>query len=192
MNIIEETFQPEFKILENNLELSHHLLESKLASGSISDNNEYNLPMMIIYWKVLKLYKGMIVLCKEGFGEEASVLLRSIIEMVINYFYLVEDPVKRGLQYRRYYHVSLRESIIKARKYAQECVPKDIDLCQEEFVHDEAIKELDEKISKIDSSYDRIKQQKEFDARGLWSGKPLAEMVNELDHIVFMSMIVKA
>lgn len=175
---IESKYSQQFLVVEELLQLGRDIFREKISNETIKDDNEYNLPMLMIYTRFLKSNAALIDLCRSGFGEDAGTILRTMLEQVLNFFYLSKDPSRNGLLYMRSQLVTRLESHRKLRRLAPEAMQEEFDWMVDEVKTEEALKARDEEIFKIDNTYDKDLQKK-ADALGRWSGKSLRQMADE-------------
>ena len=64
----------------------------------------YEYVMSLLFSKAFKTYKGISILCKEGYGQDAGILLRSLFEIYVNIAYISKD--KSEERAKRYYEYS--------------------------------------------------------------------------------------
>ncbi len=179
MDEIQVQTQQILALLKKIINLGETLFDEKLSKGELKSDNEYNLPLLIIYFKGMKTAKAIHLLCSEDFGEDAGSLMRSLLESRINFSYLIKEPKKNGLLYRRYGVVERLATHELIRNIAANLGEDSFDWMVDETAHMEASKELDEKLRQIDTDYGK-KKQKEFDCVHRWSGKSLRKMAKEI------------
>src|SRR3989344_1823645 len=122
--------------------------------------------------KAYKTHSAIMLLCKEGFGEDASVLNRTIFELLITLLYILKDPTaERAYRYYAFDWV-LREKMFK---YAEQ--------------KPELLLQLEQRALKPkggDVSIDEVKKmaeevQRKYSYKGYnWSDKSLGEMAEEV------------
>lgn len=178
MDEIQVQRQQILDLLKKIINLGETLFDEKLSKGELKNDNEYNLPLLIIYFKSIKTGKAIHLLCSENFGEDAGNLARSLLESIINFNYLTKEPKKYGLLYRRYAVVERLTTHELIRNIAANLGEDSFDWMVDETAYKEAFKELEEKLCQTDIHYDK-KKQKEFDNIHRWSGKSLREMAKD-------------
>ncbi len=110
-----------------------------------------------------KTFSAILILCQRGFGEDAAVLCRSLVENVVNFLYIRQDPAERADLYLEYEYV-LRHTYVEML-----AATGSLDGLA---VRDEnARKELRE-------LYESVK--KRYPNRHLWSGKSLRVMADDV------------
>lgn len=175
----ESKYLQQLVVVEELLELARDIFREKISNETIKNDDEYSLPMLMIYTRFLKSNAALINLCRSGFGEDAGTILRTMIEQLLNFFYIAKDPRRNGLLYMRNQLVTRLEGHRKLRRLAPEAMQEEFDWMVDEVKTEEELKALDEEILKIDKTYDKD-LQKRADALGQWSGKSLRKMADDL------------
>jgi hypothetical protein len=113
--------------------------------------------------KCLKSFLAIEHLIKLGFHQDTLVLLRSMLESMINLFYISEDPVERAERFVRYVEVESRRFL-----YVSKEVYGEISLLSG---HDSRIKEIEEAVCSFKSEYDPDSRKP-----STWSGITIFDM----------------
>ena len=120
----------------------------------------------IVFFFFIKSYltfKAIYILCKNGLGLDAGILLRSLLENVITLSYIVQDKEKRSQLY-------LKHSLV-ARKNLLDLIKKD----SEWF---EPMKDrLEKKEKEILQGYESVKN--DYPNKYRWSNKTIMQMADE-------------
>lgn len=179
MAAMEEKYQEQLDAVQNVIDFASQLLSEKIADGEIRAENEYNLPLCLIYVRSLKTAQALHLCCREGYGEDASILLRTLIESLINFFYITAAPEKNGALYNRFALATRLEQHKRLRDHAPSARISEFDWILDETKTMEALKEYNEKLKQMDTHFD-AKHQETCDKRGWWSGKAPRQMAEEL------------
>jgi hypothetical protein len=112
--------------------------------------------------KAFKTYVAIFLLCKNGAGQDAEILLRSLIEILINVKYLLKaDSITRADMYIRYFDFK---------------TARDIKILKDD-------PRIGAKIKEYEEEYDKKKEEfvEKYDPKNKnsWSGKSVAEMAEE-------------
>ncbi len=83
-NLVEIKFQ---KLFDLNHRL--HKLINKIADTQAIPENDLNVVSGFFMAKTMKTHMAVIELCREGYGEDARSLIRSLFENMVNFQYLV-------------------------------------------------------------------------------------------------------
>lgn len=139
----------------------------------IKDDSDYEYVMSLLFSKAFKTYKGINILCKEGYGQDAGILLRSLFEIYVNVAYILkDDSEKRAKRYYEYSYIARKRSV---------------ELFDEHRLGEKGFKGAEEAIQKnkeeIYESYNRVKnnyideERKKDEFR--WSGKSIKKMARD-------------
>lgn len=134
------------------------------------EDSIYEYVIGLLFGKAFKTYKSINILCKEGYGQDAGILLRSLFEIYVSIAYISKDePEKRA---KRYYDYSSIE-----RKHLVELFDR-YELKEKGFKNaGEAIKRNREEIYRL---YDEVKNNYKNEKGKIdefrWSGKSIKEM----------------
>lgn len=82
-------------LLKFNKEL-HDLVEAKLQSD-INDENNKAFFTAFALGKAFKTYEAVGLLCRNGYGEDAFMLARTLFELMVTTVYILQDPTEDRL-----------------------------------------------------------------------------------------------
>lgn len=122
--------------------------------------------------KAYKTHGAILLLCKEGYGEDSSVLVRTLFELMVNLMYVLKDPTdERAYRYYAYDWV-LRDKMINAIEHT----PEMMSLIEQREMHPKPGDETSKKI------HDMAKQANDkYKYKGTsWSDKSIKEMAEEV------------
>jgi len=72
----------------------------------------YEYVIGLLFGKALKTYKSINILCKEGYGQDAGILLRSLFEIYVSIAYISKDePEKRAKRYYDYSYIERKHLV---------------------------------------------------------------------------------
>ena len=72
----------------------------------------YEYVMSLLFSKAFKTYKGISILCKEGYGQDAGILLRSLFEIYVNIAYISKSKSeKRSKRYYEYSYIKKKHLV---------------------------------------------------------------------------------
>ncbi len=109
-----------FKYFQFLNEVGDTLYKAFTSIKQIDGRNEnellYKNVVNILSMKGLKTLRAIQCLLNSGYIEDASILLRSLIEILVTLKYIRKDPEKYANLYSEYRHVSAKRKIKKAKK----------------------------------------------------------------------------
>ena len=79
----------------------HKLAETQLQM-EISDDSNKSFFEAFVLGKAFKTYEAILLLCRNGYGEDAFMLARSLFELMVTNSYILQDPTEDMLM--RYMH----------------------------------------------------------------------------------------
>ena len=158
------------KLLEFNYSLRKCIEEIIDKEYKISDDKKMFTAFCL--GKAYKTQGAILFLCKNGFGQDASILLRSIVDILITLLYIKKDPTNNRMQRYFDYDWVLRKTMF--------------DYCK---TKPEIMKQLEDRGTKIDLTRDSIEtiekeakqaQDKHNYAYGRWSAHTTKQMAEEV------------
>ena len=151
-----------FKELEHLNDYLDNILDNRLMAGF-----SYSIPKELfttfVIAKSRKTHEAITLLCKNGFGEDAFMLSRTLFELLIIFLYILKDTKNRLARYIKYDHVT-RE---KLYNYIS---------TKPEFLRDE--RATPEVIQQIHDAYKEVKD--DYEKPFTWSDKTIGEMSKEV------------
>jgi len=135
----------------------------------------YQRIFLFIVTRSIKTYASILVLCKAGYGQDVSTLLRSLLENLVTAKYIIHDPSTADEKARRF--VAYKWVIFKRQLPEQEKMFR--------TANSEQKNELYEKKQKIQKKVDEFKvnfQITSDKALITWSGKSIRDMAKKVDH----------
>ena len=112
--------------------------------------------------KSLKTYRAIMLLCLHGYGEDASILLRSLMESAVHLSYISADPENRSRLFAEYDHILRKRFLDDALRMG--LIPED---------------RVKEERREILASYREV--ERNYPDKLSWSGKSIKEMARESD-----------
>jgi hypothetical protein len=94
--------QPYYPLL---VQLNYDLLgevKRLLLRASIDQNNTYASLVSFFAGKTCKTHEAIVILTERGYGQDAGILLRSLVNLVINAYWIARDPAVRLERYMDY------------------------------------------------------------------------------------------
>lgn len=135
----------------------------------------YQRIFLFIVTRSIKTYASILVLCKAGYGQDVSTLLRSLLENLVTAKYIIHDPLTADEKARRF--VAYKWVIFKRQLPEQEKMFRS--------ANSEQKNELFEKKQKIQKKVDEFKVNFHITsdkALITWSGKSIRDMAKKVDH----------
>lgn len=134
--------------------------------------------------KAFKTSKASLHLCRLGYGEDAAILIRTLLDMAVNYIYLLKD--KTGKRIIRYFEYDWYQRGSMYKKYGA---------TKDEIVYEIKRRELNPgphaaTLEDILHQYDRVKKEYGFTDKG-WSDKNLADMAREVGMLELYKSVFK-
>lgn len=76
------------------------------------EDSIYEYVIGFLFGKAFKTYKSINVLCKEGYGQDAGILLRSLFEIYVSVAYISKDePEKKAKRYYDYSYIERKHLV---------------------------------------------------------------------------------
>lgn len=126
-----EEFKKELSVFEDNLYAHHKTLfdlnaeffrrlsaavDEKMNEVSIESDTEWS--MNFLFYRSYRLFWTNLVLCEKGFGTEACILLRSLMEVVVNMSWISQrNAEERAKLYRSYADIARKHLYDKYDKH---------------------------------------------------------------------------
>lgn len=122
--------------------------------------------------KAYKTYSAVLLLCQEGYGEDASVLNRTIFELLVTLLYILKDPTdERAYRYYAFDWI-LRDKMFKYAEQKPELLLQLEQRALKPKTGDVSMSEVKEMAKKVQEKY----RYKGYN----WSDKSLADMAEEV------------
>lgn len=87
----------------------HNLVDTQLQFD-ISDKNNKSFFVAFVIGKAYKTYEAIILLCKNGYGEDAFMLARTLFELMVTAVYILQDESEdRLMRYMNYDWVTRKQ-----------------------------------------------------------------------------------
>lgn len=126
--------------------------------------------------KAYKTHLSILTLCKQGYGEDAAILARSLYELMINLIYILNDSSGERLKRYASYDWIIRQQIYEYAK----TVPEMVKMIEERGIDprpgDETPKDIAEQAKECKEKYN-------FRSYGGWSDKSIAKMAEEVGRV---------
>ena len=166
--------QENIKVLLDFNNKLKNIIEPKLQE-SIYDKNSKSFFIAFVFGKAYKTHDAILLLCKNGFGEDAFMLSRVLFELMVTSIYILNDESgKRFERYVEYDWVTRKKlyDYIFNNKYLLTKLNKKID----------GIKHKKEDLEEINKEYQWVKNKYKYKNLG-WSDKNIKEMAKEIGRI---------
>lgn len=162
------------------------ILRKRLLNGSVRNDNNFNVPILLLVTLFLKSSKAIIIVCALGLGEEAMSLFRTTIELFINIAYITKKPELNALRFKRFACVSQLRAHKVIKKHSPDVRNSHFDWMVDEVEFFEMQKEFDDRILLLDKALRqekatemrraRVVVRKKFEAnvRRTWGGGRMA------------------
>jgi len=174
MRKIEWVFQEGiFSEFKEPLVLCFKLLEITPSTEKVSIENPWHAFLLNTLAKAQKSFWAILSLCERGFGEDAQILVRSLLEQAIAVKFIRLDTEKRLWDYIDY-EVALKEKFLEEKQDSRKVLGSDFNakaLRQD-------IKEQKESISSEGRDPDRFRTTNNK-VRNNWSGKGIETMAKK-------------
>lgn len=108
----------------------HQLAESSLQSYKSFTSNHYQGSLVLIFGRAYKCYDSIRRLCEIALCEDAGVLLRSLLNLMVVTRWISQDPQTRAKRYFDWYWVSQNTY---AQKFPGHVLPKRLLIIQKHF-----------------------------------------------------------
>ena len=109
----------------DQIKLNSRLLD--LVDSAIENINKRNMLaqslglfkgiLLVLFARCRKQFRAVQILCKEGYGEDACLILRSMINALIDISYIKTDPLKLAKRYARYDYIIKKKKLNILNKY---------------------------------------------------------------------------
>jgi len=160
-------------LLSFNEEL--RILADKMLDRTVKLEGPRDMFASFAIGKCYKTHAAILLLCRQGYGEDASVLARSLFDLLINLLYILADKNdERAYRYFRYDWV-LRKKMFEYAKGKPEIIDKIQQRANNPLPNDVTIKEVEEQTKLVQKMY-------KYSNNG-WSDKSLHDMALEVDRI---------
>lgn len=153
------------------VQLNYDLLrevKAALLRAHIDQNNSYASLVSFFAGKACKNHEAIVILAERGYGQDAGILLRSLVNLVINAYCLANGPVTRLERYMDY------DWILRSQAAG---VPRSADALARLTPEIRASRAA--LVAEIEKKAREAKQKHRYDNRG-WSGKNIRDMAKEV------------
>ncbi len=142
------------------------LVQTKAASIESLELTPENAFIAILIAKVIKTHNAILILCKERYGEDATVLVRSLLEALIDVSYIFNEKTReRTIRYMEY------SWIIKKQYLESLCSHPEFNGYVEGQIHTMEDNKIKEEAARV---------QKKYNYKKGWSDKNRWEMAKEI------------
>lgn len=151
----------------------HDLVEGKLQQD-ITDGNDKDFFMAFIIGKAFKTYEATWLLCRSGYGEDAFMLSRTLLELMVTASYVLQDDTEDRLM--RY----MSHDWVTRKKMYDYVATKD-----------ELLAELNKEIesgnrkntlAEVEEEYKKVMEKYKY-KNGTWSDKNIKGMCEAIDRV---------
>lgn len=153
------------------------LLADKITNTRIFVNEQKGHYLAIAYGKGFKTFSAILLLCRNGYGQDGLVLSRTLFELTVNTFFIFIDPTNKTIDRYFAYQAVLRK---KAIQYHQ----KDKKLNEILIKEFELKAKKGETIESVLNEAEKMQEKYNF-SNNKWSKHDLAYMSKEvgLEHM---------
>lgn len=151
-------------------------LTKKMRLHTLDIREEKAWPLLYLIIQAINLHEAIGLLISKGFGPEAGILLRSMLEVTINVMWICKDPEIRLARYADYrffaieQYRDLGERLIKEANWST--------AIRERW--DKKSKQREKENTLVKKEAESVKDQYGFKKRNHWSGMSLKNMANEV------------
>jgi hypothetical protein len=177
MNKLQDLHKEEFDLATRFVNSYAAMMEERRGPNAINSDKLYDRHLMVLLGRSLKSLQAILNLCMNGFGEDAGILLRAVVEATITFCYICMNPEKNGLLYQRYEFITELEGYEKLKRLQPVYDEQEIESKKEECR--EAIADTESKLTAMDSTLSASKL-KDDDRMHRWSGKSIRGMAKDL------------
>ncbi|HLD96495.1 MAG TPA: DUF5677 domain-containing protein [Patescibacteria group bacterium] len=165
-SLVKEKYKELFNLNEQAVNLIHNLWDK----NPIKISNLLEGLAAAYLGKCYKTHRATLLLCKDGFGEDALILCRGMFHLIVNFLYIQKDDT--GQRVTRYmdYEWVVRRDTLEAVK-------------QGNPVNDYIRKRLAEEAEVVKEIYEnavKVEQKWGYERRLAWSDKSIEGMANEV------------
>jgi hypothetical protein len=114
-------------------------------------------------------YRALLTLLREGLEHEALVLLRSLVEALINLMYIAKDPHQRARLYLEYDFVARHRVLGALRRHGRS---------ESGAVYRRILESSPDKANELTAEYQRVKPH--YKNEYLWSGQSISQMAESV------------
>lgn len=153
--------QPYYPLLvQLNCDLLREI-KGPLLRASIDQNNTYASLVSFFAGKACKTHEAIVILAERGYGQDAGILLRGLVNLVINAYWIAKDPAARSERYIDYDWILRLQSA---------------DIARSADALARLTPEMNYQIAALDVEIEKkaqeAKQKHHYDRQG-WSGTPI-------------------
>ncbi len=142
----------------------------------MSDGNSKSLFVSFAIGKGFKTHEAILLLCKNGYGEDAFMLARTLFELMVTTAYILKDPTDEKLvRYMEYDWVT--------RKEMYDYVASKDELLEELNKVIESKSNDLQTVAEVKREYDRVMSEYKYDARFKWSDKSIQGMADSVGRL---------
>ena len=145
------------------------IMEKKFPMGADKD--------MFAAFCIGKAYKtqaAILLLCQQGYGQDAAILVRSLIELLITLLYILKDPTDERIQRYFAYDWIMRKKMYNYGKTK----PEILEILKE---RNQNLKQGDNPIEEVEKQ--AIAMQTKYNYKKDWSDKNMREMAEEVGRV---------
>lgn len=165
------------QIYKKHRELFDFNTELRKVVDSVMDKEFHKITPKVAFTtfalgKAYKTHEAILLLCRQGYGEDAAVLTRSLFDLSVTLLYILNDKTNKRVL--RYFHY---DSIIRKKMYDYaKTVPTFTRLFEERRLNpkpgDTSVEEVEKQAGKAQKKYNY--------GRMGWSDKPIRQMAEEV------------
>ncbi len=133
--------------------------------------NVYKVLVLHLFNKAWRTFESIYLLCANGYGQEASILLRSLLEVVVSAVYISKEPSSRAILFGEYGYLekmSFRNALIEYRDENPD------DAWVAGILDSATARDLEDDRRE----YERVK--KNYPKKDAWSGESIKDMAKKV------------
>lgn len=165
-----EQFEKKYQVAESLIKLADQM-RRKQSRSLVSS---FKKIAFFFFAKNYNTLLAVLYLCKQGFGVDAHILARSLLEAVIDFLYISKKPEERSKLYIEYGHVSVKRLLNVWDRYCEE---RDVLNSDEELRN------------KINNDYERVKNN--YPKKIKWTEASLETKAREVEMLALYDLSYK-
>jgi hypothetical protein len=105
---LSERFKKEFEVTASLFRSVSRVIDENM--NLIKPNTDFEWAITFLFYRAYKLYWTILILSQKGFGTEAAILARSLMECAVNMQWIAKDESeKRARLFLEYFHVARKK-----------------------------------------------------------------------------------
>lgn len=138
-------------------------IADKIIDAVVNVTSNKEMFAVFCFGKAYKTHGAVLLLCQNGLGQDAAMLMRSLIDLLVTLFYILNDPTEERLQRYFAYDWVLRKKML--------------DYCKSRPEISSLMPEID--ANEVENQSKIAKEKYKYD-KPHWSDKNIREMAEEI------------